>query len=165
MSGGIRRAAPVEPQPMRASRSPETTGLSLPNDFARLLLAHARLSLPNEACALLSGDSRRGRVTAVHLARNRLASPYRYDVDPVDLVRIVHRIEASDVELLGIFHSHPAGPAMPSPTDVREARYPVVHLVADPSNGELRAWRIESGAAYEVTLIIGDSPSASAPAA
>jgi proteasome lid subunit RPN8/RPN11 len=29
-----------------------------------------------------------------------------------------------DFEPLGIFHSHPAGPPVPSPTDIAEAAYP-----------------------------------------
>ena len=142
---------------MLASRSPDTNGLSLPPDLAHRLLAHAREALPNESCALLGGDPAWGRVASVHLARNRLASPYRYDVDPEDLVRIVHRLEGSGQELVGIFHSHPNGPAVPSATDLREARYRVVHLVADASSGELRAWRIQGACAYEVPLVIGDT--------
>ena len=150
---------------MRGSPSPEPTELSLPADLADRLLTHARRALPNETCALLSGDRARGRVASVHLARNRLASPYRYDVEPVDLVRIVHRIERSGEELVGIFHSHPKGPAMPSATDVREERYRVVHLVADVSNGKLRAWWIAGGEAREVPLVIGDTSRSATPAA
>lgn len=126
------------------------------------LLEHASAELPNESCALLGGDPVGGHVTSVHPTRNRLASPYRYDVDPSDLVRIMHELEARRDALVAIFHSHPASPAVPSPTDVREARYPVVHLVASLSGIEhtLRAWRIEGPRVYEVPLAIGD-PAAS----
>jgi proteasome lid subunit RPN8/RPN11 len=149
---------------MPASPSPEPLGLSLPPGLARRLLAHARRSLPNESCALLGGDSARGLVATVHLARSRLASPYRYDVDSEDLVRIVHRIEDSGEELVGIFHSHPIGPAVPSAADIREARYRVVHLIADASTGELRAWRIQGADASEMPLVIGEVSSALSPA-
>ena len=138
------------------SRTPELSALSVPATIARRLLAHARRELPNEACALLAGDLDAGRVTTAHPARNLLASPYRFEVDPRDLVRIVHAVERRGADLVAIFHSHPAGPAIPSPTDVREARYDVVHLLASPSraDGALRAWRIEGGDAVEVPLAI-----------
>ena len=95
-------------------------------------------------------------VTSVHPARNRLASPYRYDVEPLDLVRIVHQLEEGGDALVAIFHSHPRSPAVPSGTDVREARYPVVHLVASLGDAEpvLRAWTIEAATAREVPLTI-----------
>jgi len=140
------------------SRAPGATGLSLPAGMARRLLAHARRELPNESCALLAGDRAAGNVTSMHPARNLLASPYRYEVDPHDLVRIVHAIERRGHDLVAIFHSHPAGPAVPSATDVRETRYGVVHLLAgsSPDEASLRAWRIEGTNVFEVPLAISD---------
>ena len=137
-------------------RRPEAAGLRLPADLATQLLEHARGELPNESCALLGGDPVRGQVTSVHPARNRLASPYRYDVEPLDLVRIIHQLEASGDALVAIFHSHPRSPAVPSRTDVREARYPVIHLVASLGDAEpvMRAWTIEAAAAREASLTI-----------
>ena len=139
------------------SPAAEHLSLSLPVTVASRLLAHARRELPNEACALLAGDGAAGRVTTLYTARNRHASPYRYDVDPRELVRILHAIERRREELVAIFHSHPAGPSVPSGTDVREARYEALHLLADPSrdDGGLRAWRIEGEKASEVPLAIG----------
>ena len=133
-----------------------SSGLTLPHGLAERMVEHARAELPNEACALLGGDADLGRVSSLHLARNRLGSPYRYDVDPDDLVRIVHEIEARGEELVAIFHSHPATPAIPSPADLREARYPVVHLVASVAGGsaDLRAWRLAGGEAAEVQLTV-----------
>ena len=142
-------------------RAPEVAGLSLSAGIARRLLAHAKRELPNESCALLGGNRAAGRITNAYPARNLLTSPYRYEVDPRDLVRIVHAIERRGDDLVAIFHSHPAGPAAPSATDVREARYGVLHLLASPSGdeGALRAWRIEADGALEVPLTI-DEPSA-----
>lgn len=131
-------------------------GLSLSPEHAARLAEHARAELPNEACALLGGDAGTGRVSSFHPARNRLASPYRYDVDPDDLVRIVHDIEARGEALVAIFHSHPATAAIPSPSDLREARYQVIHLVAGLAgeSAEIRAWRIVAGGAAEVPLTV-----------
>ena len=109
----------------------------------------------------MGGDRTSGRVRTAYPARNALASPYRYEIDPRDLVRILHAIERHGDDLVAVFHSHPDGPAAPSATDVREARYRVLHLLASPSRdeGALRAWRIEADGALEVSLTI-DEPAA-----
>jgi proteasome lid subunit RPN8/RPN11 len=137
-------------------REAEPGAVRLPSALMRRLLDHAVRELPNEACALLGGDSVTRTIRTVHAARNSMASPYRYEVDPRDLVDIVHRIEREGDDLVAIFHSHPGGPAVPSPTDVRDARYPVIHLLASMSGGDerLRAWTIGAGGQSEVPVVI-----------
>ena len=131
--------------------------LGLPPEYARRLIDHARGELPNEACALLGGDEASGVVSSLHLARNRWASPYRFDVEPDDLVRILHDLEAAGEALVAIFHSHPGTPAVLSPSDLREARYPVVQLLAslvEPEAPVMRAWRIGTDGVDEVRLLV-----------
>jgi [CysO sulfur-carrier protein]-S-L-cysteine hydrolase len=134
--------------------APAATGLSLPPAVARELLAHARRELPNEACGLLGGDAATGTVQAFHPASNELASPLRFSVDGQDLVRITFAMEAAGQELVAIFHSHPAGSAEPSPSDIREARYPAALHLLTGRDGRLRAWRIRAGSATEVPLTV-----------
>ena len=58
-----------------------------------------------------------------------------YTVHPDDLVRIVLGIEDAGEDLVAIFHSHTHTPAVPSPTDRREAQYPdVFYLLATLSD-------------------------------
>jgi [CysO sulfur-carrier protein]-S-L-cysteine hydrolase len=128
--------------------------LSLGEGMTAELLALAERARPVEACAILSGPD---PMTAarVHPARNAARSPYRYELDPADVVRIVDEIEHGGAVMVAIFHSHPAGEAVPSATDVREARWDVVHVIAAASNDEpvLRGWRIRDGRAREVALL------------
>lgn len=134
-------------------------GLALPAAVLEAMLAHARADLPNEACGLLGGDRASGRATSYHPARNALASRYAYEVEASDLVRIMFAIEAEGDALVAIFHSHPATPSAPSASDVRDAAYPVVHLIvslAEASARPVRGWRIEAGAVREVPLRIED---------
>lgn len=58
----------------------------------------------------------------------------------------------------GSFHSHPGGPAVPSPRDVEAALDPewiylIVGLRVSP---DLRAWSIAGGRAAEVALLPDD---------
>ncbi len=136
--------------------------LNIPRALADRMLAHARAEVPNEACGLLSGSLVEGTTTAYHPARNADASPYVYTVHPEDLVRIVFGIEDAGEDLVGIFHSHTHTPAVPSPTDRRQAHYPdcfyVLATLSDPeadAADALRAWRITDGESREVPLTIG----------
>lgn len=139
-----------------------SAGLTIPAAVADQMLAHARAEVPNEACGLLSGSLSAGTASAYHPARNADASPYVYTVHPEDLVRIVFGIEDAGVDLVAIFHSHTHTPAVPSPTDRRQAQYPdafyVLATLSDPDASAadaLRAWRILDGQSHEVPLTIG----------
>lgn len=136
-------------------------GLTLPLALAEELIAHAKAEVPNEACGLLAGDLATGVATAYHPARNADASPYVYTVHPDDLVRIIFGIEDGGEDLLAIFHSHTHTPAVPSPTDRRQAHYPdafyVLVTLSDPDAAPadcLRAWRILEGESTEVSLTL-----------
>jgi proteasome lid subunit RPN8/RPN11 len=136
-------------------------GLTISAALADQLLAHARAEVPNEACGILSGSAADRRATSYHPARNADASPYVYTVHPDDLVRIVMGIEDAGEDLVAIFHSHVASPAVPSATDRRQAMYPdAIYLLAtlmDPDATPmqaLRAWRIHDGEATEGPLTI-----------
>jgi proteasome lid subunit RPN8/RPN11 len=136
--------------------------MSIPPSVAEELLSHARSEVPNEACGLLAGSLAAGMATSYHRARNADASPFVYTVHPEDLVRIVFGIEDAGEDLVGIFHSHTHTPAVPSPTDRRQALYPdcfyVLATLSDPDASAadaLRAWRITDGESREVPLKIG----------
>jgi proteasome lid subunit RPN8/RPN11 len=69
-----------------------------------------------------AGDRIRLAVPMRNLARGRT----RYEVDPaghIALRRVLRAIEPG-LEIVGAYHSHPRGPAVPSETDVAEALYP-----------------------------------------
>jgi proteasome lid subunit RPN8/RPN11 len=121
------------------------------------MVAHARSELPNEACGIFGGTLD-GDLRTFHPALNSDASPYRYNVDPQDLLRITLAIEESGGDVAAIYHSHTMSPASPSRTDMElatwpEAAYVIVSLKSDPP--EIRAWRLaESRPPEELPLEI-----------
>lgn len=116
--------------------------------------AHVAGQAPLEACGLLAGKN--ARVEKIMLIRNQAQSPVRFYMDPKEQLDALERIDSNGQELLGIFHSHPAGPGEVSNTDIEEAAYPVVHIVWDGSNGHwnARGFWIENGDVVEVVLEI-----------
>jgi proteasome lid subunit RPN8/RPN11 len=140
----------------------------LPDAIARAIVEHARAEYPNEACGVIVGDrpaADGGVALRWEPARNRAASPFRYELHPDDLLRLTVETDDADETFWGIVHSHVQSPAVPSPTDVGLAFYPdalyvLVSLAppeADPATGEpgIRAWRIVERRVYEVPVRIG----------
>jgi proteasome lid subunit RPN8/RPN11 len=146
---------------------PGPSSVRLPAAIREAIVAHARAQMPNEACGLIVGDrpaTERGRALRWEPARNLLASPFRYEIDPAELLRLTIAIDDAGEVIWGIVHSHVASPARPSPTDLRQALYPdalYVLVSLDPteaapgpsgSQPSLRAWRIVDGAVHEVAV-------------
>ena len=118
---------------------------------------HVQACLPEEACGLLAGSS--GTIRGVLPIKNRAASPVRFQMDAVEQLQAFDHIETQGWQLLGIYHSHPAGPARPSATDLAEAAYEVVHLIWSPGEGgwKVNGFWIRHGTASEVELTVADA--------
>ncbi|HKI55208.1 MAG TPA: M67 family metallopeptidase [Anaerolineales bacterium] len=112
--------------------------------------------MPMEACGLLAGKN--DRVEKVLFVRNQAQSPVRFVMDPYEQLKAFDWIDDNELDLLGIFHSHPSGPETASPTDIAEAAYEVIHIICSRKNGQwkLRGFWIENREATEVTLQIVD---------
>jgi proteasome lid subunit RPN8/RPN11 len=123
----------------------------LERQFVEEMVAHAIEDAPNECCGIIAGKD--GRATKLYRAKNAEASPYRYSVDPKDLLRIFRECEENEWSFLAIYHSHTASEAYPSPTDVRLAFWPEAYYVlvslADKDKPVVRAYRIIDGTVTE----------------
>jgi proteasome lid subunit RPN8/RPN11 len=130
--------------------------LILPVDVRRALVAQARHAQPLECCGLLIG---RGRtVVNVFPTENVERSAVRFRVDPrahIDAQRVLRECDPP-LEILGSYHSHPAGPARPSPTDIAESAYPEwVHVIIGlgSSRPSIGGFRFREGIAKPVQLV------------
>jgi [CysO sulfur-carrier protein]-S-L-cysteine hydrolase len=102
----------------------------IPRKFVDEMVAHAREDLPNEACGMVHAKD--GEVIAVYRVKNAAASPYRYEMDPLQMMRLEQRRDDEGETLFAIYHSHVASQAYPSPTDVRMAFFPPGELDQEP---------------------------------
>lgn len=118
----------------------------------RVMRRHVAAQAPLEACGLLAG--KQDLVETVLRVRNAEQSPVRFRMDAQEQYNAFEWIEANGLDLVGIFHSHPSGPATVSPTDIAQAAYEVVHIIWSRSNRtwNARGFWIEKGKATEVTL-------------
>ena len=127
--------------------------LRIPRALLDAAYAHAREGAPLEVCGLLAGR-REGADHVVHHAfrvPNVHPRPVgEYALDPKEHLRLTLHVEDDlGLEVLGFYHSHPAGPARLSATDAARASWPgasylLVHL--RPTEGHLSArWDADKG--------------------
>ena len=73
-----------------------------------------------------------GEPIAVYRVKNGAASPYRYEMDPLQMMRLERQRDEQGEDLFAIYHSHVASQAYPSPTDVRMAFFPPGEIEREP---------------------------------
>lgn len=93
------------------------------------LRAEARRAAPRECCGLLLGTG--DRIDKAAPTANVSPEPeMRFEIEPGALFAAHKAARAGGLQLLGYFHSHPAGHPVPSATD------------CEHSTGDLRIWAI-----------------------
>jgi [CysO sulfur-carrier protein]-S-L-cysteine hydrolase len=138
--------------------------LRLPKSMVDEMVQHALDDLPNECCGIITGED--GLAVKLYRTRNAEASPFRYSIDPRDILKVEREMDEAGLQVLVIYHSHVASDAYPSPTDVRLSQwpgtdppmdlYPGAHYVLvslkDRDNPSVRAYTIRGGEVVEVGL-------------
>ncbi len=119
------------------------------------IVAHALRDMPLEACGYLA--ERDGIVAEAIPLRNVDASQEHFSLDPAEQFDAVRRMRVEGLKLKGVYHSHPATPARPSPEDLRLANDPDLSYVIISLSGNgpvLKSFRVRSGKASEEEIIV-----------
>lgn len=128
----------------------------LPPSIRKAMIAHARRARPHECCGLLIGTAREC-LFAVAM-RNVASDPaVRYRIDDrahIELRRVLRQCSPPLI-IRGVYHSHPAGDAVPSAADIAEALYPEwLHVIVGlgPRTPRTGAFRIRNGRVVALKL-------------
>jgi proteasome lid subunit RPN8/RPN11 len=74
-----------------------------------------RTTAPDECCGLLLGHE---AIEEARPAANVAAQPrHRFEIDPQALIDAHREARAGGLRVIGYYHSHPGGPAVPSAAD------------------------------------------------
>lgn len=100
--------------------TPFPSSIVIPRAAAARIAALSAAAFPAEACGLLAGRTSGGTLEVLpypvpNAARGRNA----FRIAPAALSSALRRMHRDGVVLCGCFHSHPSGPARPSPNDCR----------------------------------------------
>jgi [CysO sulfur-carrier protein]-S-L-cysteine hydrolase len=118
-----------------------TTVITLTSGQLDSLASLAKQSLPNESCAFLLGKGENEvTVTDTLPMRNADESMVSFSIEPKELLQAYELAEKKKLQIVGIFHSHPARPS-PSTTDIKFMEInPVVWLIYSTTNGQFKAY-------------------------
>jgi proteasome lid subunit RPN8/RPN11 len=106
--------------------------LRLPSSIYDAIRAHGEETYPHECCGALlgrftaEGENTGGWVVeaAVRAGNTRTDSAHnRYQIAPIELVKIEREARGRGLDIAGFYHSHPDHPAQWSPTDFEEAHW------------------------------------------
>src|ERR1700746_2005773 len=91
------------------------------------LRAHGEETYPHECCGALLGRSTPNGwkvEAAIRAGNTRTDSAHnRYQIAPIELVKIEREARSRGLEIAGFYHSHPDHPAQWSATDFAEAHW------------------------------------------
>jgi len=139
--------------------APRGACLRLSNAAREELTSWARAARPAEACGLLIGRRATKRVLVEHvrLARNldTTSGGDRFEVHPVDHIAIDVEARELGLEIVGSWHSHPNGAAVPSARDRASAIEGWSHVIVGVDERgacEVRSWRFDGERFVEETI-------------
>jgi proteasome lid subunit RPN8/RPN11 len=101
--------------------------LTIPQTLLERITEAAEAAFPHECCGLLAG--RNGAAAGETLVTRMVPSPNvtetrvedSFEVDPQVRFDLMRALEGTDERIVGHYHSHPGGPALPSATDLKMA--------------------------------------------
>ena len=111
------------------------------------LVAHAIEQQPSESCAMLFGEKVGDdwNVKEVFLTQNMDNSQTNFTISPEELLKGYQIAQKNQLEVVGVFHSHPNSDAIPSNTDKKfMLNNPVPWIIFSGVNNDLRAYLLDS---------------------
>ena len=111
------------------------------------LVTHAISEQPSESCAMLFGKKvgDNWNVKEIFLTQNIDDSQTNFTISPEELLKGYQIAEKNQLEVVGIFHSHPNSDAVPSNTDKKFMQNnPVPWIIFSGVNNDLKAYLLDS---------------------
>ena len=122
----------------------------------QLMTADAVKTFPDECCGFLFGIEKRDDrfITDILIVNNTKEGDKRrrFEISPKDYLKAEQYAENNDLQLLGIYHSHPNHPAVPGEHD-RVAAQPwfsyIIISVRNKDVSAIRSWRLNEHHQFE----------------
>lgn len=134
--------------------------LQIHTQAAEHIQEHAKRAFPNECCGFFYGKD--GEVRDVQIAQDVTNikpgdQRRRFQIDPQDYMKAEQYALKNGLDLLGIYHSHPLHPAIPSEHD-RVVAMPwfsyIIVSVTEDRIEEIRSWQLNNERQFEEEKII-----------
>lgn len=127
---------------------PPRPRIRIPAPLAREMTDHSKDVFPFECCGLLLGIKQSGDYLVVSRVAltNALVSETEFESDPAEMLAAHRRMRREGLEMLAVYHSHPASPPIPSRKDrIRSLGVEIACVIIGPER-TMRAWWLLSDA-------------------
>ena len=128
--------------------------LVVPNQLIEHINAHVEEAYPDEGAGFLIGEAGEVKeILALPNAREDEARHNRFLITPEDYLKAELKADSLRLSLIGVFHSHPDSPNVPSEYDREWAQPFFSYIITRVDNGSVvshRSWKlIEDRTKYE----------------
>ncbi|GAA5522227.1 M67 family metallopeptidase [Aliifodinibius salicampi] len=122
---------------------------------------HAEADYPNECCGFFYGQDQEGEIRQVQFVQQvdnakEGDQSRRFQIDPNDYRKAEKYAIDHDLDLLGVYHSHPDHPAEPSEHDRKVAMPWFSYVIVSVQNGKAaatRSWRLNDERQFDEETI------------
>lgn len=132
----------------------------IPHSEYNKITLHGEEAFPEECCGVFIGNYKDGKAVVCEARRmrnvNEGSKKTRYNIDPLDLVKLEDELDEVGLVILGIYHSHPNHPAKLSETDFKFAWPNLSYSVLSVQDGNadlMTSWRLEMNGSEKVKFI------------
>jgi proteasome lid subunit RPN8/RPN11 len=121
----------------------------------RNICDHARETFPNECCGFLYGNENDKRIIMKTLEINNAKTGNqhdRFEIDAMDYQYGEEFATQNSIHFLGIYHSHPNHPALPSAYDLKRAFPYFSYIILSLDHKEvldIRSWKLGKDHSFE----------------
>lgn len=130
--------------------------LNITEEVREFMRNHAEEIYNDECCGFLFGkdDDNSRKITLAQEVINSKEGDKRrrFKIDPIDYQKAEKYAFEHDLDLLGVYHSHPDHPARPSEHDLRQAVPFFSYIILSIMNGEtadITSWQLNDNGEFE----------------
>jgi len=134
----------------------DTFELKIDEQAAEVINRHALEAFPYECCGFLFGNEKDGRLITTALPANNSKEGdqrRRFEISPLDYMHAEKYALLNNIQLLGIYHSHPNHPAIASEHDLAVAMPYFSYVIVAVMDGQiagLKSWKLkDEGRAFK----------------
>ncbi len=129
--------------------------MTSPHPVLAKIFRHAERCYPNEAVGALFAKN--GTIIEAVEAVNISDKANRFEVNPIEVLRIQKQADQTGFEMVGWYHSHPDGEPIPSKLDADCAFEGQICMIVSVKQGiaaEFRCWKFEGGNYKQISAIL-----------
>ena len=130
-------------------------------ELVEQMMSHSLETYPYECCGFIFGEDHiDGRkITEVHKASNSKEGDQRrrFEIDPLEYLKAERYALANDLTLVGIYHSHPDHPAVPSEHDLKQAVPFFSYIILSVEKDEVKnisSWQLDKNHRFKEENIV-----------